>query len=379
MAKSPSKGKRKVPQEPSESPEDDDKVSESPTKKAKKKEKKPKPEPVTEVDACPRKPVDELKQTLKVISWNVDGLRAPGRGDALRHLVATENPEVIVLQETKLQEAHVEEWRDLLPGYTSYWTCSTLKKGYAGSGAYVKQTSEGLAKKAKSGISSFFAKKSEDEAKAKPSKAALRSVSFGIGPANENFGIKETVVDWQGDTDKAGRSITLEFDEVVVVALYVPNSGQKLENIDHRVDRWDPALQEYVSGIEEKTSKPVVVCGDLNVAHADIDIYNYFAPHMEKTPGCTQRERNSFTEWLEKGYADALRHMHPEARGQYTYWSTRANNRPSNKGLRLDYFVCPQKLLEPAQEGIRVHDTFTMPDSTTCSDHCPVGLILACN
>jgi len=341
-----------------------------------KKAKKEVPEVVTEIDPTPRKPLEAERKTLKVLSWNVDGLRAGGRKEALQAIVEAEKPEVLLLQETKLQEKDVEEWRDALDGYSSFWTCSQEKKGYAGCAAFVKQAKDGLAKaSATTGkISSFFAPKKEVAATA--AAAALRAVSYGIGPANEAHGVKTKVCDVHGDTDLAGRSITLEFDDIFVVNLYVPNAGQKLENLEQRVGSWDPALREYTKGLQE-SGKPVVVTGDLNICHKDIDIYNYFAKHLEKQPGCTTCERKSFDEFLQQGeYVDALRHFYPEARGLYTYWSTRANNRPANKGIRLDYFVCSVGLFSENQEGIGVHDCFTCPSLTACSDHCPVGLVL---
>ena len=147
-----------------------------------------------------------------------------------------------------------------------------------------------------------------------------------------------------------------------------------LNDILSRLTVWDPALRAYSKQLTEKTSKPVVLCGDLNVAHKDNDIYNYYAKHMEKTAGCTMRERDNFGMLLDSGYMDALRHFHPHARGQYTYWSTRADNRPENKGLRIDYFVCSSTLFDGGANV--VHDSYVAPKLTSCSDHCPIGLVI---
>lgn len=269
-----------------------------------------------------------------------------------------------------------------MSGYTSHWSCSqkAVKLGYAGVAAFVKSSlcSGDKQAPATGKISSFFAKKSPASDAENKASSSLVSVTTGIGPGNASFGVASKVIDCHGDTDLAGRSLTLEFEAFVLVTLYVPNSGQKLENLEKRCDAWDPALREYCTNLESKTKKPVVVCGDLNVAYEELDVYNYYAKHAEKTAGCTTRERDSFTKWLEGGYTDALRHQYPEARGLYTYWSVRAGNRPPNKGLRLDYFICSNAMFEQAgsDKGGKVYDAFTMPDATTCSDHCPVGLVL---
>lgn len=352
-------------------------------------------EPQTERDPTPRRPVPEGHGRFTVCSWNVDGLRGQGRREDLAVLLREERPDVVCLQETKLQEQHVQEFADLLPGYDAYWSCSTAKKGYAGTACFVKASGSGdvpcsgpgvrvpaqASGSAQATLKSFFGKGkrkaaevAEDE-EAPPSTAAametdaggsaplpVRRVTFGIGHDKH---------------DTEGRSVTLEFDHLFVVNLYVPNSGQKLERLKYRLEEWNPDLEAYVRELEER--KPVVVLGDLNVAHREVDIYNYWASHLKKQPGCTMAERDAFTAWLERGYFDSLRHLHGDARGQYTYWSGRSKTaRQDNTGLRLDYFVCSQMLSadDPGASAAKVVDSYTLHDKTASSDHGPCMLVL---
>jgi|GEM_PF-100716 len=279
-------------------------------------------------DIIPRKDTS-LEDSLKIISWNVNGFRAliKNKKEELESLVATEQPDILCLQETKLQEDHVKIFADVLPGYHSHFSCSTSKKGYSGTAIFISKKT----------IPTY-------------------EVEIGIGYENHDF---------------EGRSISVKLPFANIVALYVPNAGQKLERLDYRTRKWDLDLREYVTKLSDETNAPTIICGDLNVAHRDIDLYNPTAKHIPKTPGCTEAERLSFTAFLESGFVDAFRHLYPEAKGAFTYWSTRANNKPGNKGLRLDYFCVPESFVE------KVLDTYIMSEATEgASDHCPIALVL---
>lgn len=272
---------------------------------------------------------------LTIISWNVNGLRSVIKAakHALGALVKKYSPDVLVLQETKLQDGQGPELGDLLPGYSAHWTYSIKQKGYSGSVAFVRDT-----------------------LKACP-------VTFGIGAKH----------------DGEGRAITVEHPSFFLVSLYVPNSGMKLERLGYRTTEWDPDLLAYLKGLEKK--KPVIFTGDLNVAHLDADIYNYSAKHIPKVPGCTPVERQSFTRILEAGFVDTFRKLHPDVKGVYSYWSARTRGRVDNKGLRLDYFVASQSMYDPSAK-CRVVDSVVLDDEgrdgdVELSDHCPIMLHVA--
>lgn len=335
------------------------------------KAKKVEPPVVTAQDPAPRQP-PPAKPAFKVVSWNVDGLRAKGRKEMLTKIAAEEKPDLICLQETKLNENDTALWEECLPGYKASFAICTEKKGYSGTAMYVKTAGGGGGggsggRNEQKTIQSFFAKKkpkaaAESSMDATEPSAAVLGVTFGIGDAEQSVAIGE------------GRAITVEYAGFYVVNLCknkphdlpyqsqnpvlshrlmgaslgvfpdVPNSGRKLERLDYRVSEWDVALRKYVVGLQE--SKPVVVTGDLNVAHSDIDIYNYFKPHLKKTSGCTQRERESMTAYLaETNSIDVFRHFHPESKAHYTFWSQMTKARGSNSGLRLDYFLCSKVLM----------------------------------
>jgi exodeoxyribonuclease III len=317
-----------------------------------------------------------------------------------------EAPDVICVQETKLQEVW-SEWSSALPGYDSYWTFSSSKKGYAGTAAFVRKSIRGppatalgpglivksgctppAAPKVRKSIASFF----KPTALTSPSSEEItcavsistsstdstieNEVSSGPHVISASFGIGHETHDCEG------RSITLVFEQFFIVALYVPNSGQKLERLDYRIKEWNPALQTYVARLEAELGRPAVVLGDLNVAHRDVDVYNYFAPHLKKQSGCTAEERAAHSEWLAKGYVDAFRHIHGDVTGHYSYWSTMHANRSANKGLRLDGFICSRALarappLDGTASSFRIADSYTIPEITRSSDHAPVALILA--
>lgn len=249
---------------------------------------------------------------MKLVSWNVNGLRAclnKGFLEALHTL----DPHIICLQETKMQQGQAE--LDL-SGYTEYWN-SAEKKGYSGTAIFTK----------------------------------TQPLRHQLG-----LGIPEH--------DGEGRVITLEFEEFFLVNVYTPNSKRGLERLDYRME-WEDAFRAYL--LELDKTKPVVVCGDLNVAHREIDIKN--AKSNQRSAGFTQEERDKMSALLESGFADTFRTLHPEETGAYSWWSYMGNARANNVGWRIDYFLTSQRLM-PVVEAASIHPTILG------SDHCPVSLEL---
>ena len=249
---------------------------------------------------------------MKLISWNVNGIRAcceKGFRDAFAQLDA----DFFCLQETKMQEGQL----DLeFEGYRSYWNYAE-KKGYSGTAIFTKH--EPL------------------------------SVTFGIG------------ID---EHDPEGRVITLEMPDFYLVTAYVPNSQDGLKRLDYRM-RWEDDFRTYLKGLDAK--KPVVVCGDLNVAHKEIDLKN--PKSNRKSAGFTDEEREKFTILLDNGFTDTFRHFYPDLTEAYSWWSYRFKAREKNAGWRIDYFVCSERLNENLQSA-KIHS------DVMGSDHCPVELVI---
>ena len=248
----------------------------------------------------------------KLISWNVNGIRAcAGKGflDFFRQADA----DVFCLQETKLQAGQLE--LDL-PGYYQYWNYAE-KKGYSGTALFTRQ--EPL------------------------------SVTYGIGIP---------------DHDREGRVITAEFPDYYVVTCYTPNSQNELARLDYRME-WEDAWLGYLKGLEER--KPVIFCGDLNVAHQEIDLKN--PKTNRKNAGFTDQEREKFTRLLEAGFVDTYRYFYPDQEGVYSWWSYRFKAREKNAGWRIDYF-CVSEVLKSRLESAAIHTEITG------SDHCPVELVI---
>ena len=246
----------------------------------------------------------------KFISWNVNGLRAAvknGFPEAFQKL----NADIFCLQETKLQEGQIDI---SLPGYHQYWNYAE-KKGYSGTALFTKE--EPL------------------------------SVTYGMGIPEH---------------DHEGRVITAEFPDFYVLTVYVPNSQGELKRLPYRMD-WEDAWRQYILSLEEK--KPVIYCGDLNVAHEEIDIKNPSTNHHNA--GFTDEERAKFSRLLASGYIDSFRYLHPEDRDSYSWWSYRMKAREKNVGWRIDYFVVSEKLKDHIK-GAEIHDEIYG------SDHCPVEL-----
>ncbi|MDR0434830.1 MAG: exodeoxyribonuclease III [Gracilibacteraceae bacterium] len=253
---------------------------------------------------------------MRLISWNVNGLRAclkKGFGDFFRAAAA----DVFCLQETKLQpeqitEAAAAEW----PGYTGFWH-SARKKGYSGTAALTK--------------------------------TLPLAVAYDIGREEH-----------QGE----GRVITLEFADFFLVNVYTPNAQRELARLPYRLE-WDDAFRAYLSGLDGR--KPVVVCGDMNVAHQEIDLRHPKA--NRRNAGFTDEERGKFTELLAAGFIDTFRYLYPERRDAYTWWSYMRNARENNSGWRIDYFLVSRRLAPAVRES-------AIYAAAPGSDHCPVGLEL---
>lgn len=249
---------------------------------------------------------------MKLISWNVNGLRAC-LGKGFLDFFQQADADVFCLQETKMQEGQA----DLeLPGYTQYWN-SAQKKGYSGTAVFTRLPVVG--------------------------------VSYGMGIPEH---------------DTEGRVITVEFANYYLVNVYTPNSQRELVRIDYRM-AWEDAFRGYLSGLREK--KPVVVCGDMNVARWEIDLKN---PKSNRgNAGFSDQERAKMEELLESGFVDSFRHLYPDMTGAYTWWSYMYNARANNAGWRIDYFLTSQDLAD------RIEDSVIYPEITG-SDHCPIGLLL---
>jgi len=252
------------------------------------------------------------KNIMKLISWNVNGLRAcltKGFMDSFQALDA----DIFCLQETKLQEGQ----HDLdLPGYHQYWNYAE-KKGYSGTALFTR--TEPL------------------------------SVTYGIGVEEH---------------DHEGRVITAEFDDFYMIVVYVPNAQRELTRLAYR-QAWEEAFLAYILKLEKK--KPVIYCGDLNVAHQEIDLKN--AKSNRGNAGFTDEERACFTKVLESGYVDSFRYLYPDRKDAYSWWSYMFHAREKNAGWRIDYFVVSEKLKD------RIEDASIHPE-VMGSDHCPVELVL---
>ena len=249
---------------------------------------------------------------MKLISWNVNGLRAVVKKDFMTFF-KEQDADIFCIQETKMQEGQLV--LDL-PGYHQYFNYAE-KKGYSGTAIFTKE--EPL------------------------------SVRYGIG--EEAF-------------DTEGRVITLEFPQFYVVTVYTPNAQNELARIEFRV-AFEDLFRTYLLSLE--VTKPVVLCGDLNVAHQEIDLKNPKA--NRKSAGFSDAERQKFTELLASGYIDTFRALNPEVTGAYTWWSYRFNARNNNAGWRIDYFCISEKLKKALKEATIYKDILG-------SDHCPVGIEL---
>ncbi len=250
---------------------------------------------------------------MKLISWNVNGLRAVYK-KGFTEIFNKLDADIFCLQETKMQEGQLELE---LPGYSQFW-CSAERKGYSGTAVF--------------------------------SKKEPLSVSY-------NLGIEEH--------DQEGRVITLEFENFYFVCVYTPNSGSELKRLDYRMV-WDDAFRAHLKELDEK--KPVVVCGDLNVAHNEIDLKNPDA--NRRNAGFTDEEREKFSQLLDAGFSDSFRLLYPDT-VKYSWWSYRMRARERNAGWRIDYFLVSDRIADKIEDALILNEI-------EGSDHCPVGLILQC-
>lgn len=250
---------------------------------------------------------------LKLVSWNVNGLRAVVKKNFL-DVFSEMDADFFCLQETKLQAGQI----DLeFEGYESYWNYA-VKKGYSGTAIFTKH---------------------------KP-----LSVHYGLGIENH---------------DQEGRVITLEYTDFWLLTVYTPNSQNELARISYRME-WEDDFRAYLKKLEE--TKPVIVCGDLNVAHTEIDLKN--PKSNRKSAGFSDEERSKFTQLLDSGYIDTFRFFNPDVTGRYSWWSYRFNARKNNAGWRIDYFLTSQNLQNNLVSA-EIHDTILG------SDHCPVSLVVS--
>lgn len=247
---------------------------------------------------------------MRFISWNVNGLRAVVK-KGFEDIFWSLDADFVCLQETKLQEGQINL---NLPGYESYW-CYAEKKGYSGTAIFTRRTP--------------------------------LSVSY-------NLGIPEH--------DSEGRVITLEYEDFYLVCVYTPNSQDGLRRLDYRMS-WEDDFRDYLCELDK--SKPVIVCGDMNVAHEEIDLKNPATNHFN--PGFSDEEREKFTELLDAGFIDTFRSLYPDRTDAYSWWSYRAAARQRNVGWRIDYFVVSERLRG------NIKDAYILPE-VMGSDHCPVGL-----
>ena len=247
---------------------------------------------------------------MKLISWNVNGLRAC-LGKGFLESFAALDADIFSIQETKMQPGQAE--LDL-PGYKQYWN-SAEKKGYSGTAVFTR-----------------------------------------LEPLNVTYGIGSE------EHDREGRAITLEFEDFYLVNCYVPNAQRELTRLDWRME-WEDALRAYL--LELDSRKPVIYCGDLNVAHQEIDLKN--AKSNRGNAGFTDEERAKMTQLLEAGFVDSFRHLYPDKTGAYSWWSYMFHAREKNAGWRIDYFLVSRSIAD------KINDSVIHPEIMG-SDHCPVEL-----
>lgn len=248
----------------------------------------------------------------KFISWNVNGIRACEK-KGFRESFDLLDADIFCLQETKLQEGQIDLQLD---GYNQYWNYAE-KKGYSGTAIFTKE---------------------------KPI-----SVTYGLGSPEH---------------DREGRAITLEFKDYYFITVYVPNAQEELKRLSFRME-WEDLFREYIVKLNE--TKPVIFCGDLNVAHKEIDLKNP-KPNVGK-PGFSNEEREKFTTLLDAGFTDTFRYIYPDLTGAYSWWSYRFNSRANNVGWRIDYFVVSNDIRDKIKDA-KIHTEIFG------SDHCPVELTL---
>jgi len=264
---------------------------------------------------------------MKIYSWNVNGIRAVLKKGTFQSFLQAHQPDILCLQETKAERGQIEID---LPGYHEYWN-SAIKKGYSGTAIFSKREPLNVI----NGFPDSFA---------------------------QRFKFADEL---QRDSAEEGRVLTAEYEKFYVVTVYTPNAKDDLSRLPLRFEHWDPAFLDYCRQLEK--SKPVIFCGDLNVAHTELDLANP-KPNRGKK-GFTEEERKGFQNMLDAGFVDTLR-LFREGNGHYTWWSHFANSRARNVGWRIDY-VLVSGALRPAVKAADIHADIMG------SDHCPVSITLA--
>lgn len=255
---------------------------------------------------------------MEIASWNVNGLRARINSGYLQQYIKDYSPDILAIQETKLQEDNLQElkWEEEFDDYEMYFN-HAKRPGYSGTAIFTK-----------------------------------------VEPLDVTYGIE------MDNHDTEGRVITMEFDKFFLVNVYTPNSGRGLPDLDYRME-WEKDFREYLNRLD--VQKPVILCGDLNVAHTEKDIKN--PDTNRRSAGFTDEERNKFTELLNTGFVDSFRHFNPDVEDAYTWWAYWRNARERNVGWRLDYFVVSDKIMERVNNA-KIHS------EVMGSDHCPVSIDL---
>lgn len=247
---------------------------------------------------------------MRMVTWNVNGLRAC-LGKGFMEFFQTADADIFCIQETKMQEGQAEV---AAQEYEQYWN-SAVKKGYSGTAVF--------------------------------SRVKPQSVAYGIGIPEH---------------DQEGRVITLEYDSFFLANVYTPNSQRELTRLEYRM-KWEDDFRAYLTALDQK--KPVILCGDLNVAHQEIDLKN--PKSNRNNAGFTDAERGKMTELLQSGFVDTYRHLYPDVTGAYTWWSYMRQARANNAGWRIDYFIASERVKQD------IHDV-TIHADVMGSDHCPVAL-----
>ena len=272
----------------------------------------------------PNFPEDEDK-LIKIIHWNVNGIRPLLRKRELDDLIKEEDPDIICFNETKIDNEIVEKLnlKNIFnKTYKSFWYCSEEKKGYSGTAILTKYE-----------------------------------------PISVKYGINKE------EHDLEGRVLTIEYEKFFFITCYTPNSGEQLKRLDYRIQEWDKDFFEYINSLKEK--KDIILAGDLNVAKEDIDIYE--PKGHERTAGFTKKEKDSFSSFLNMGYVDTFRDLHPEEQ-KFSFFSKRGNLKEQNKGWRLDYFI-----INKDSKNIIIEESDMIDkDKYDSSDHIPIFLTFKC-
>lgn len=271
---------------------------------------------------------------MKIYSWNVNGIRAVIRKGDFQTFMAAHQPDILCLQETKAKEGQA---KPDLPDYLEFWH-SADKAGYSGTAIFTRSEPVNVV----TGLPGDIA------------------VQHGL--ADDGF----------GDPNREGRVIAAEFEGFWLVSVYTPNSKSDLSRLGLRYNHWDPAFLAYVKELEagrhgSGTPKPVVFCGDLNVAHQEIDLAR--PKENRRTHGFTDEERERFQDFLDRGFVDTFRHLHPDVTGVYSWWNQMSRARERNVGWRIDYFLMSQAM-QPSLAEAAIHM------DVMGSDHCPVSITL---